>query len=55
MISVLEFVFGALGTPLTMEVAPIYYILAAFILLVFIDGIIAFILGGINSLTMRGK
>lgn len=53
--TIIEFLFDVLGIPSNNEVTIIYYIVAALILLIFIDGIIGFLLSGISSLTMRGR
>lgn len=55
MISIIEFIINVLGLPDSSDVLFIYYVVAALILMILIDGIITFILSGITSLTMRGK
>lgn len=53
--SIIEFIFDVLGQPDSADITLIYYVISGLILLIFIDGIIAFLLSGISSLTMRGK
>lgn len=52
--TVIDFLYNVLGDPGIGEISNIYYIVAALILFIFIDGIIGFLLSGISSLTMRG-
>ena len=55
MTSIVEFLINTIGTPNSTEQIYFYYVLGGIILLIFIDGIISFLLGGISSLTMRSR
>ena len=55
MTTIVDFLINTIGSPNSTEQVYFYYILGGIILLIFIDGIISFLLGGISSLTMRGR
>lgn len=53
--TIFEWLFDVMGLPEDLQSLFIWYILAGIVLLVLLDGIVSFLLGGITSLTTRGR